>query len=356
MDLTGKKVTHKAFGDGVIVQCDAGFVSVDFKNEVKKFQFPTGFQTFLKAVDTDVESYINELLVKIDEEKAKKAKAEEEEIERQERQQRRRIEAQKAKAQKSRSTVGTSGTSTRASSRSFSTKVNTRANIAFKCNYCDGGKSEFQIGYDGVCSDKVINNNVSVEHKTWCCSPDSACLKYQNGEITRKELDDLCSGDGFVCYESQMLRDWRALAGLHLKGDNKGKPRAIRNVTKNSLCVLTTRDPRHAEDLRYIFAVFLVDETYEGGGHNEGYVSTESEFKIKLSPVEARSLRFWKYYKNENNHNAIKWGSGLYRYIEDKEAVEILKDIAKVKKNTQDEELAERFYKHFCTITGLKEE
>ena len=351
MDLTGKRVVHKAFGEGVIVQCDAGFVSVEFENEVKKFQFPTVFQTFLKAEDSDVELYVSELLAKVDEEKAQKAKAEEEEKERQERHARRKLEEQKANAPKSRSTVRKSS----ASARAFSTKVNARANIAFKCNYCDGGKSEHQIGYDGVCSDKVLNSNIAVEHKTWCCSPDSACLQYHNGEISRKELDDLCSGDGFVCYESQMLRDWRALAGLYLKGDNKGKPKAIKNVMKNSLCVLTTRDPKHAEDLRYIFAVFLIDETYEGGGRDEGYVSTESEFKIKLSPVEARSLRFWKYYKNENNQTAIKWGSGLYRYIGNEEAAEILKDIANVKKNTQDEDLANRFYKHFCTINGIRE-
>ena len=389
MELVGKGVVHKAFGDGVVVACEAGFVSVDFGDEVKKFQFPGIFQAFLKAEDSDVAEYIGGLLSKVEEEKVLKAKAEVDEKERLERVKREALEAaeqriieKKAEASAGRRGSGGNRSGSEAgvngivsgmkrtgagagsgtgkagsvSKTRSAVKVNARANIAFKCNYCDGGKSEVQIGYDGVCSDKTIQFNITGERRSWCGSADCVCFKYHSGEMSRKELDDLFAGDGFICYESRTLRDWKALAGTHLQGESKGKPRTIKNVRNNSLCVLTTRDPKHAEDLRYIFAVFLVDESYEGDGREEGYVVANSEFKIKLSPAEARSLRFWKYYKNENSWESIKWGSGLYRYIEDEQAVQILKDIADVKKNTPDEDLAGRFYERFCQITGIKTE
>jgi len=340
MDLIGKSVVHKSFGAGIITLLDSEFITVDFGEVIKKFQYPGVFNVFMVAEDDDVNIYIDEVIKMVEEEKVFKLKAEEEARER-----------QKVRVRESnRTRTPKGGVSFRERS---SSKANPRANIAFKCNFCDGGKSDHQVGYNGVCSDKTMHYNIVVERRSWCSSPDCACMQYSNGEISRKELDDLCSGDGFVCYESQMLRDWRALAGTHLHGDNKGKPRAIKNVQTNSLCVLTTRDPKHSEELRYIFAVFLVDETYEGGGRDEGYVSTESEFKLKLSPYEARSMRFWKYYRNESGGDVIKWGSGLYRYISDKQAAHILKDVAEIKKNTDDEQLADKFYKHFCTINGI---
>ena len=72
-------------------------------------------------------------------------------------------------------------------------------------------------------------------------------------------------------------------------------------MQRNSLCVLTTRNPGSCESDRYIFGVFLVDETYEGDGKDEGYVTTNSKYKIKLSPKEAESMLFWNYHSNSNN-------------------------------------------------------
>jgi len=336
MDYIGKIVIHKSYGKGLVTLIDDGFISVSFDIGLKKFNFPDVFKTFLTAEDPIVGSEIDKAIKGAEEEKAIKSKEEVEERERL-----RWLEREKNKPKPRLSKT--------------SSKVNQKANIAFKCNYCDGGKSDTQVGYDGVCSDKIIHNNILVEKRTWCSSKDSACFKYQNGEITREELVDLGAGAGFVCYESRMLRDWKALAGGNLYSETQMKARKIKNVQSNSLCILTTRDPKHSEDLRFIFAVFLIDETYEGDGRDEGYVTTESEFKIKLSPVEARSLRFWNYYKNEGNRGLISWSSGLYRYINDEQAARILKDIAKVKQNTDDEDLAAKFLAHFCTMNKIDE-
>lgn len=244
-------------------------------------------------------------------------------------------------------------------------RESSRYNIAFKCNYCDGGKSEQQIGYDGACSDEVIHHNIVIKHRVWCeydGSDDagtdrSPCRAYFNGEISRQELDNICSSDGYVCHESQMLRDWRAFAGFVRHGKNAGQPIKIKtNVPPNSLCVLTTRDLDKSakERERYIFAVFLVDESYGGDDDIDGYVSTTSEYKIKLSPEEAHELLYWNYYKNLNKPDSVKWGSGLYRYLDDIQAAQILQDIAQVKNGTADETLAKEFFAHFCQINNIQ--
>ena len=45
-------------------------------------------------------------------------------------------------------------------------------------------------------------------------------------------------------------------------------------VQKNSLAVLTTREPNAASDeSRFVFAVFLVDESYEGDNRDAGYIA-----------------------------------------------------------------------------------
>jgi len=346
MDITNQGVVHKVFGDGVVIEHAGGFVSVDFGGDVKKFQFPGGFQTFLTAKDSIIADQINELLMKAEEEKTEKIKAEEEAKSRQEELQRARKEEAKKAETKKRGT----GVKRVSSTKSSLPKLHQRANVAFKCTYCDGGKSESQIGFEGVCSDKVINNNVAVEKKSWCSASDCFCMMFHNNKIDRKELDDKFSENNLVCYESRMFIDWKAYAGMHIHGDNNGKSKTIKNVKSGSLCVLTTRDPRHSEDLRYIFAVFLIDEVFEGDERGDGYVRANPEFKLKLSPVEARAMRFWKYYKSEAGWDSLKWGSGLYRHITDEHAIQMLKDIADLKKNTGDEEIAQHFYEQFSKI------
>ncbi len=55
MDLIGKKVKHNKFGEGVITQQDASYVSVKFVTEAdpKKFMYPSCFKTFLKLLDAE---------------------------------------------------------------------------------------------------------------------------------------------------------------------------------------------------------------------------------------------------------------------------------------------------------------
>lgn len=75
MDLIGKKVKHNKFGEGVITQQDATYVSVKFMTEAtpKKFMYPTCFKTFLKLLDMEATAKIN-VTVKQHEEQERKKK------------------------------------------------------------------------------------------------------------------------------------------------------------------------------------------------------------------------------------------------------------------------------------------
>ena len=153
--------------------------------------------------------------------------------------------------------------------------------------------------------------------------------------------------------EGEMCPDWRIPAGVIQTGENKGKPVLLAKVQKNSLAVLTTRKPHTKDDTRYIFGVFLVDENGTGNKKDPGYVSSESEFRIRMAPSEAEQLKFWECCKTEEPSKVKQFGSARHRYLNDEQAARILREAAALKIGTADEELANRFYKHFCIVNHI---
>ncbi|MGB5823552.1 MAG: hypothetical protein WBH44_05725 [Proteocatella sp.] len=332
MNLIDQIVINKVYGEGKIIEQSENCLNILFAVGEKKFVFPDAFKGFLVAKDTIIADEIQKFIEKFESRKQRVKQDKLNEMQY-------KLEQRHA--------------STKSASSMAKKKMHTCANIAFKCNYCDGGKSEEQVGFEGVCSDDSLRNNIKVERRVECCSENSQCLKYLKGDIPREELSDLSKTDEFSCHESKMLRDWKVFSGTIKTGVNKGKPTKLSRVRPNSLCVLTTRDPKATEKDRYVFATYLVDETYESNGKEDGYVSTQSEYKIKLSPTEAKSLLFWNYHTNENHPETAVWGSGLHRYFQNDQAAQLLRDIAKIKKGTPDEALAERFFRHFCRMNTI---
>ena len=329
--MIGSRVFHNTFGGGVVTGRDETHIAVDFGGDVRTFIYPDVFIKFLSSTDQKLMAQVNSDI---------QAKQES------------RVKPQPPSAHPS-----TEQTQPRVGKKR---KKVQRSNVAFKCNYCDGGKTPTCIGFNGVCSDSVLRYNIEKAHHVWCSDADSPCRCYLDGEISRDELEDMMhGGDGLdsVCYESQMLRDWKAYAGVVQTGADKGKPMRLMQVQRNSLAVLTTRDPNYyTDESRYIFAVFLVDESYEGDHREAGYVTTRSDWKISLTPQEARKICFWNYYVNRNAPKKVVFGSGLHRYLSDNQAAQILRDIAEVRTDPQDKEFARRFFEHFCKINGLDSE
>lgn len=317
--MIGSAVTHKAWGNGTVVEQSDSTITARFDIGDKKFIFPTSFDSFLSTEDPA-------LLAE--------------------------IRAQKSIVESKKQTVVITPVPPAPPQREKKKKTARsveRSNVAFKCNFCDGGSSEICVGYKGICSDAMIRYNIETAKHVWCGS-DSPCKKYLDGEITRSELENL-----FACYESTMLTEWKACAGIVQNGIDKGKPMKLLKVQNNSLCVLTTRLPDSADDTRFVFAVFLVDESYEGDGREEGYVTNHSKWRVELTPDEAHKILFWNYYVNKNAPEKVVFGSGLHRYLDDIQATQILRDIVAVKEDVAGKALATDFFHHFCAVVGIEE-
>lgn len=331
MGFVGELVKHVVFGEGKIIEHNNDFIKISFNNDdVKDFIYPDAIGVYLELENKD-------LLKQVEEDKNTKIKIEEEKKLKEELKKQREIEEKKIEEK---------------DNVKKTKKVKTDSNVAFKCNYCDGGSNNDSIGYKSVCSDEIINYNVNNIKHIWCRDPDCDCYQYLHNDISREYLESKCKKAN-VCYESQMLVDWRAFAGVNHSGANKGKPRKLRNVCSNSLALLTTRLPNDKEKNRFIFAAFLILENYEGDYKEEGYIAANERYRIELSLEEAKKLKFWDYYFNQKKPEKIVFGSGLYRYISDIQAAQILKKICEIKKNTADEELATKFFEHYCNIKNL---
>ena len=58
MNLLGLKVKHKVFGVGEIVEYKDNYITVAFPGKTTKFVCPNAFETFIKAVDDNVQEFI----------------------------------------------------------------------------------------------------------------------------------------------------------------------------------------------------------------------------------------------------------------------------------------------------------
>ena len=334
--MVGSLVKHRTHGKGTVTALTDKIITVEFANCVSKFEYPKAFENYLTCDDKEIQTQILKLVEEINRQKEAEARQAEE--------LRRKKQAQKKQ------TAPTTRKTT-------APKQIKRENVAFKCTYCDGGKTKNCIGFKGLCSKENIDVNIS-NGRRWCSH--SQCSRYYNGEISRKELTEICKEEGFVCYECRTLLDWKFSVGwTEAEYDEneeiikESKPKRINRIMPGSLAVLTTRLPEFSENERVIFAVFLVDESYDGDDSTEGYVIADSTYKIAFTKEEANQLPFWSFYRNSGNTENARWGTGLFRYISDDIAANILKRASEIKTKTRDEKLALEFFEHFCKTHGM---
>lgn len=56
--MTGKKVKHISFGEGIIIKFDNNHFIVDFGSKKCEFIFPDAFEKFLSTDDSQLQYYI----------------------------------------------------------------------------------------------------------------------------------------------------------------------------------------------------------------------------------------------------------------------------------------------------------
>lgn len=225
-----------------------------------------------------------------------------------------------------------------------------KTNIAFKLNYCNGqlAQDKLHFGFRAICTPGVIEYNITKKKADWCSHPLCPCAQFYSGQISYQELERIAREDNGVCMESRLLSEWTAYAEYsHDREDiEKFIPRPVRSTRPGSLAVLTTVKPNMDEANRKIFAVFLIDEVFEGDEIECGYVTAHPQYRLELSLKDANELSFWDFYKNQNSDKP-KWGQGVFRYLFDSQAEKILQKICSIKSGTPDGILAEEMLQQF---------
>ena len=241
---------------------------------------------------------------------------------------------------------------TKPDAKQRASQLRDKSNIAIKCNYCDGGRTDTVFGYKGVCSEAMLHQNVIVSRRPWCSAATCECKRYTAGKITREELEKKNADGGFVCYESRLLRDWIASAGRMQSEKRNDKPIKMTNARVNRLCVLTTKLPNELEAERKVFAAFIISEVEIGDEKVEGNVHAHPRFRIDLSPEEAERVRFWEFHKNRSKPETPFWGSGLVRYWSDAQSINMLKAMMEATQDAEKKARILEMLEYYCRVTA----
>ena len=172
--IVGAKVIHGVWGLGIIVSQNESVIDINFNIGIKKMQFPTAFETFLRFEDDIIQ---NEVKLLLSDNKEKEAQ-------------------QKITLTKKVDTLLT----TRAIN-----KEKIKGNIAIKSTFCDGGQDKNNIGFRGVCSQANILENIEA-NRVWCNR--SLCADYYKGKLSYQDL--LVMGEvasyEYVCFAEYVKR------------------------------------------------------------------------------------------------------------------------------------------------------
>jgi len=148
-----------------------------------------------------------------------------------------------------------------------------------------------------------------------------------------------------------LLNQWNAYPDFNW---NKGtKVKNLKNVNRGSLVLLTTVLPESKEKDRIIFGVYFLQAEYEFDYNTKGYLGADEKFRLELSLDEAKKVKFWDYYFNVKNPEKIANTSGLYRYLDDVQAVQVLKYISEMKKGTDGESISNEMLQRYCNVKNI---
>lgn len=184
--------------------------------------------------------------------------------------------------------------------------------IAFKVTFVDSQ-------WNGVCSDDCYEKNIEL-NRVWCVRQEEDC-RYEDYDDKSKLTEEW-----FPCYDSVALKFLMFSPGFYHSGRLSGRPQRTAHAKTNKLMVLTSRSQEEKESRRFIFAIARIAEIkrIQGGGQ---CFCGDQETAIVFRPNDY--LPFWKYHKNPRARDTQKWGSRLFRYMEETTLQEILHQIVR---------------------------
>ena len=92
----------------------------------------------------------------------------------------------------------------------------------------------------------------------------------------------------------------------------------------------------------------LIQEVIDSNDGDLIYIDKNHFINFNLS--EARQFKFWDIHSNKDKNNTL-WGSGLFRYFDDYEAIRFIKKAIEIKKH--DNAPAKEFLKYYCELHHL---
>ena len=219
--------------------------------------------------------------------------------------------------------------------------------IAFKMNYCNGGKDSEHVGFNGTCEGEVIYYNAEEKKIPSCLTHKEFCMQYdlaRNFDDSFADLENLenLNAEKFFCNESVVLRDWFVTAGKNFDGT----PRKIKHAKENHLCILTTQRPNMPESDRIIFACFIIDKIFRGSDTESACIFADKFYRLEFKPRELHLLKFWQIFENQI-------GFDKFKYFSDSDAVKFLQTVIKVKYGTEEEIFAQNFLTYYCKLNKL---
>jgi len=99
------------------------------------------------------------------------------------------------------------------------------------------------------------------------------------------------------------------------------RPRKINNTGVGKIAFITTLEPDRQEKDRRIVGYFIIKKTTGGEKEETLLLGDATDGFVVPSSI---NLLFWDYYKNPKVPGKKMWGTGLFRYIDDRTALEIL--------------------------------
>lgn len=152
--------------------------------------------------------------------------------------------------------------------------------------------------------------------------------------------------------DKAIFTDWKVFVGTIKNGERKGQPRRLARMNGKSGCLITKRESDNPEKKRRILGLFMVQEDFNGTTE-DGYIEAHPDYRIELTKEESEKMLFWNYYVNKKFPKRRTWNSGRQRYFDNIWMAQILRDIMKLRENTEEYAYVEAFFKHFCTINRI---
>jgi len=156
--------------------------------------------------------------------------------------------------------------------------------------------------------------------------------------------------------QNSSISEWKVFSGVIKSGKNKGNPNKPVRLHQNSAVLLTAIDSNKSEKDRRILGVYMVHENFVGKMCEDGIIPAHSKYRIQLTEEESNQLAFWEYYVNEKNPEKMTWNTGKYRYFDNLWMAQILLAIISLKSDTNERELAQQFFNHFCKMNQIMDQ